>query len=308
MPLRSALALALLVFLSTLPAGANQPVAPAAPTGGPAPQRVQLRWKVTEERPLAYEFVTREVSTGKRTLRVDLSELKQSKLTAKQRQELFEVHLPTQSALAAVLTAKPSGDVAAKVLVTRVTLAKPKRPTKADKQFASAAERTVGKVQIRATMTDWGFVTTDLDREQRNLVALMFELPSKPVAVGETWTHSADLVKMGAGWEGESETLNRVELVELNQEAEGRTVAIIDFTLAERQEGKLADRRMKKQVPAAMEMTFVGRGEFLVEEGRWRRMAGRMTSRSKGPVQANSEQQFTLTPLDPIPPKVLAAE
>jgi hypothetical protein len=99
-----------------------------------------------------------------------------------------------------------------------------------------------------------------------------------------------------------------VELVSLDREAEGRTVAVIDFTLAERKDGQFMDARSGKRAPAAMEMSFVGRGEFLVEEGRWRRLAGRFTTHATGVVKTDSEQQFTVTPLDPIPALVLNAK
>jgi hypothetical protein len=295
MLLRSALILSLLVSTTAL----------SAPP--PEAEKVQLRWKVAQDAPLAYEFATQPVTPGKKsTMRFDLSTLKKAGVPVKQRKQIFELQLPTESAMAVVLSGKPSGDVATKVVVTRVALPK-KKKTKADKEMAKAVQQMVGKVQIRATMTDWGFVTTDLGREQRNLVALMLELPNKPVAVGDSWTHSADLLKMGHNWEGERESLNRVELVALEKEGE-TTVAIIDFTIAERQEGGFPNRRTQKEIPASMETSFVGRGEFLVEEGRWRRVAGRMTTRATGIMQADSDQQFTLTRLDPIPPQVLAAE
>jgi hypothetical protein len=96
--------------------------------------------------------------------------------------------------------------------------------------------------------------------------------------------------------------------VGLEREGEGRTVALIDYTLAERHDGKFVDPRTKESVPASMEMSFLGRGEFLVEEGRWRKLSGRYTTRATGAMKTDTAQQFTLTPLEPIPPKVLAAE
>jgi len=301
MCLRSSWILVLLVVLPALSAEANPPAVPA-------PQKVQLRWKVPRESPLGYELITQQVAPGRGTLRLDLSELKKSGLPVKQRQSIYELQTPSKAAMAAVLSAKPSGELSAKVVVTRVEVPEKKRPSKKDRELAQAMKQMEGTVRLRGSLTDWGFVTSDLKREQRNLLALLFELPSKPVAVGDTWTHSADLVKMGANWEGESESLNQVQLVSLEKEAEGRTVARIDFTIAERQDGRFSDRRMKKDLPAMMEMFFVGRGEFLVEQGRWRRLAGRLTTRATGVVKTDSEQQLTLTPLDAIPPQVLAAE
>jgi hypothetical protein len=303
MPFRPAWILALLVVLPALPAVANPPAAPA-------PQKVRLRWKVPQGTPLGYELTTEQGAPGKGALRLDLDELRKSGLTPKQRQKLFEIHTPSKAAMAAVLSARPSGELSAKVVVTQVEVPRKKRPSKQDREMAQAMKQMEGTVRLRGSMTDRGFVTSDLKREQRNLLALLFELPSQPVAVGDTWTHSADLVNMGNGFEGESESLNQVHLVSLEKEAEGRTVARIDFTLAERQDGTFSDRRlrMKKALPAMMEMFFVGQGEFLVEQGRWRQLAGRLTTRATGVIKTDSEQQLTLTPLDPIPAQVLAAE
>jgi hypothetical protein len=166
----------------------------------------------------------------------------------------------------------------------------------------------VGTVQIRATLTDWGLVTSELKREQRNMVSLATELPAKAVAVGDTWTHNVDLVKMSELFTGTSESINRVELAGLERDADGGTVALIDYTLAEKHDGKFMDPRTKESLPASMEMSFIGRGEFLVEAGRWRKLVGRFTTSATGVMQTDIAQQFTLTPLEPIPPKVLAAE
>ncbi|HEX8704126.1 MAG TPA: hypothetical protein VF815_35165 [Myxococcaceae bacterium] len=304
MPLRSLPLLALLLFLSAASPAASQPAAPSAP----APQRVLLRWKVPQGTAVGYELIRQQLSPGISSMRVGISSLKQSGVTKQQRVQVYQYQPPSESAMTAVLTAKPSGDLSAKVVVTRVELPKKKRPTKQDRQVANAFRKDLGKVHLRGNLTDWGFVTTDLKREQRNLLALMFELPSKPVAVGEVWSHSSDLVKMGDGWVGEIEHLNRVELASLEKDAEGRLVAVIDYTLAERQEGKFSGMGLKGEIPASVEMAFVGRGEFLVEEGKWKRLAGRMTTKAAGAMETDSEHQITLTPLETIPPKVLAAE
>ncbi|MFY2558111.1 hypothetical protein ACN469_10805 [Corallococcus terminator] len=274
---------------------------------GAAPPPVTLRWKVPPES-MGYEYTTENADPKGSSMRVDLSSLKLQGVPASKRRQIFEIRQPTQSAMVLVLTPKDSGDVAAKVVVTRMDMPKVKRPSKQEQAMSKAMKSMEGTVQLRANLTPSGLVTSDLKREQRNLVAFMVELPSKPVSVGDVWTHSADLVKMGGSWQGEHELLNRVELVALEHEAEGRTVAVIDFTLAERHDGKIAHREPEKSIPGMMEFSYVARGEFLVEEGRWRRLAGQISSISKGVMTTNSVQRFVMVPLPTIPPQVLAAE
>lgn len=294
--------LLLLVLASALTAGA-QP-APAAP---PASQPVRLRWKVPKDKPLGYEMVWQSVTTDKDTLRIDLSTLKDARKAAARRKAIIDLKMPAQSVMAMVLTARGSETIAAKVVVTRVEQNKKRPKTKVDRELAAQLKKMIGTVQIRATLTDWGLVTSELKREQRNMVSLATELPAKPVAVGDTWKHNVDLVNMGELFTGTRESINRVELVGLERDGEGRLVALIDYTLAEKHDGKFVNPRTKESIPSTMEMSFLGRGEFLVEEGRWRKLSGRYATRSTGVMTTDSAQQFTLTPLEPIPPKVLSA-
>ncbi|TQF11811.1 hypothetical protein FJV41_32340 [Myxococcus llanfairpwllgwyngyllgogerychwyrndrobwllllantysiliogogogochensis] len=304
MPRRPALPVVLLLSLSSaFLLGA----APPAATGAASSAPVTLRWKVPPES-LGYAYTTEDTDPQGGRMRVDLSSLKSQGVSVGKRRQLFTIQQPTQAEMVLVLTPKPSGDVAAKVVVTRMDMPKARRPSKQDQSMAKAMKSMEGTVQLRGSLTPSGLVTSDLKREQRNLLAFMVELPTKPVSVGEVWTHSADLLKMGGRWQGEHEVLNRVELVALEREAEGRTVAVIDFTLAERHDGKFEHSDPSKSMPGMMEMSYVARGEFLVEEGRWRRIAGQMSTLSKGLMTGNTAQRFAMVPLAPIPAEVLAAE
>ncbi|WP_426745521.1 hypothetical protein VZQ01_31930 [Myxococcus faecalis] len=277
----------------------------ASPTVGSAP--VTLRWKVPPSS-LGYSYTMDTMSPKSSTMKVDISGVRLRGEPAGKRKKLFEMAQPTQSAMALVLSPKPSGDVAARVVVTKMEIPRTKRASKESKELARQLKAMEGGVQIRATLTPSGLVTSDLKREHRNLVAFMVELPSRPVSVGDVWTHSADLVDMGKNWNGESDAINRVELVSLEREAEGTTVAVIDFTVAERHAGRYENPALAKPIPATMEMSYVGRGEFLVEEGRWRRVAGEMATLAKGVVSVDSAQRFVMVPLEPIPQEVLAAQ
>ncbi|MCE9666369.1 hypothetical protein LY474_00970 [Myxococcus stipitatus] len=276
----------------------------ALAAGGDAP--VTLRWKVPPAS-LGYEYTTESLSPKGNAMRVDLSSIKLKGVAPDKRRRMFEVSQPTESAMVLVLSPKPSGDVAARLVVTRVDLPKAKRATKEAREVAERMKAMEGTVQVRATLTPSGLVTSDLKREQRNLVALMVELPSRPVSVGDVWTHTADLLDMGPRWHGMGDIINQVQLVSLEREAEGRTVAVIDFTLAERHAGRYEDASLLKPIPATLEMTYVGRGEFLVEEGRWRRVAGQTSTVTKGVVSVDSVQRFVMVSLETIPPEVLAA-
>ena len=52
-----------------------------------------------------------------------------------------------------------------------------------------------------------------------------------------------------------------------------------------------------------MTCSFIGRGEFLIDQGRWAQLVGDMSIKSTGVMQSDNMQHLALMPLDNIPPK-----
>ena len=297
---------------------APKPAPKPAPPPHPSPPdaaKVRLRWKVEPGHPIAFELVQRQLSGGAQ-LRLDAVKLAAGGKAAALPSRPIDLSGPAASTMVAILSRLESGSLAAKLIVTRVEPAparkkgkKDKRAAKVEAQLAKALESMQGTVQVRGVMNDAGFVTSDMKREQRNLLVLCFELPNNDVAVGDTWKLSADLVRMDTGFVADDEQRsNEATLTALEKDAAGRPVAIIDFVVAETEKGRFTESGLKAPLEAAMAMAYKGHGEFLVDEGRWKQLVLLSATTSSGPVKADTQSQLVVRPLEPVPPKLLKLE
>lgn len=274
------------------------------------PESVELRWKVAQA-PQRYVLSVRRLPGSTGLIRHEPSAVSLWGLPEEARATGGELLMPSELEMAAELTRLPSGDVSAQVKMTRVVDSKPEGDSPADVRRRRMFKALEGQVLATSSLMDIGVITAQLSPVQHNLVALLFELPGRPVAVGDTWTHSADLV--GARdmfWEEErSVRVNRVTLSALAREAPGRTVAVIDFTLIAEDQGEYVSWGPgRKRVPASDAAHYVGRGEFLVEEGRWRTLSGEISLRASGGVLAmDSAHRFVMTPVRAVPAEGLRA-
>ncbi|WP_342379892.1 hypothetical protein NVS55_10135 [Myxococcus stipitatus] len=287
---------------------------PAMAKGAERPESVELRWKVARA-PQRYVLSVRRVPEGTGLIRHEPSAVSLWGLPEEERVKGGVLLMPSELELSAELSRLPSGDVSAQVKMTRVVDAAPEEDSPAAVRRRRLFKALEGQVVASSSMMDLGIITAQLTPVQHNLVALLFELPGRRVAVGDTWTHSADLVGARSPfdmmfWEEErSVRVNRVRLASLVREAKGRTVAVIDFTLIAQDQGDYVSWGPgRKRVPASDAAHYVGRGEFLVEEGRWRSLSGEISLRASGGVLAmDLTHRFTMTPVDSSPASGLRA-
>ena len=173
----------------------------------------------------------------------------------------------------------------------------------------------------RGTFSERGFILDGLGAADRTTATLWLELPRDPVGVGDTWSLGADLVDpapLGPDFvqnPKKSERRNSAKLAALAPEGDDR-VATIEYEVYERVSGVIDERaagghsghshkapapppppppakKGKKGASApepkpsgpveiSAEVSFTGRGEFLVKAGRWRSWEGTLTSKTEG--------------------------
>lgn len=126
-----------------------------------------------------------------------------------------------------------------------------------------------------------------LPQEQKNLLALYFELPEDSVAVGDTWRlDGAQLLTMRNVRVDEGARTNVVRLVAIEGPPD-RPLAVMEYDLHERVEGGFGH----------MTFAYRGQGTFDVVAGTWLGFAGRMDSESTFMGQQVSAQQIVLEPV-----------
>jgi hypothetical protein len=279
-----------------------KPEAPK-PTAAPAPDpnKVVLRWKLAEGAPVAF--------------RLDGSPSSDAK------------------------------DAGGKALRTTYVL---QRPEAGDHILRVASEGTTPPDQ--GTFSERGFVLDGLGGIDRNTATLWLELPRDPVGVGDQWSLGADLVDpapLGPDFvQKKAERRNTAKLAAIAPDGDER-VATIEYDLHESVTGIVDERASHShgghshgppapapKKPAAKkkggkvaqpteaaepagptqitaEVTFTGRGEFLVKAGRWRSWQGTLTSKTVGYTPTTPDKALAqvptgsykvrLTPLDSVP-------
>jgi hypothetical protein len=189
-----------------------------------------------------------------------------------------------------------------------------------------------GSSQDQGTISERGFILDGFGVVDRNLATLLLELPKNPVGVGDTWALGADLVDtepLGAGFsQKKTDRRNTVKLAALAPEGDEQ-VATVEYDLHESVGGILsagmrapADDGHDHDAPPAKgkgkgkkgkgedkpaeptkgggefttAVTFTGRGEFLVKQGRWRSWTGTLSAKTEGYKPASPEKAVALVP------------
>jgi hypothetical protein len=220
------------------------------------------------------------------------------------------------------------------------------RPEAGDSIVRVATEGVAAPDQ--GTFSDRGFMLDGLGGVDRNTATLWMELPVDPVGVGDKWSLGADLVDMaplGAGFSPKKEERrNSAKLAAISPEGDDR-VATIEYDLYERVSGmyqehsgsshdghshdakppeppKAAANNKKggkkgaaaeEPTPAGpkeviAEVTFTGRGEFLVKAGRWRSWEGTLTSRTEGYTPKTPDKAVAQVPAGSYKVKLTALD
>jgi len=108
---------------------------------------------------------------------------------------------------------------------------------------------------------------------ERNIMTQLFYLPKNDVTAGDHWQLPVKLLELGPGFFAqETATHNRVTLTALRPSPAG-AVAELHYFVSERASGyeeRLASAQRGRQ-PFSMNITTFGYGEFLIEQGHWRR-------------------------------------
>lgn len=155
-----------------------------------------------------------------------------------------------------------------------------------------------GMALLQGEMTPDGTITSDyIGQQQRNLLALLFGLPGKPVKVGDTWPIDLVCIYTDASQftVKKSEKDNRVTFTEVGRTAEGRPIAVLEYEIVELLEGDQTIPVFSKEpVPGSFTCNVSGRGEFLIDEGRWKQFSAVFTIKVTGIVTSDITQSFTL--------------
>lgn len=270
-------------------------------------QTVDLRWKIEKNENLNYLTVMSDIDTS--SIEMDFSGLfkalsdstdiglKESKNFFKKFNEAFE-----NLDFVTTLTNKNNG------VIDIVMTTKPKEPVKeTDIDTTNSQETEVLKIMqsmtqgvlLRGSVYETGGIHSFwVKSSQKNLIALFFELPTRPVKVGDKWSLDINFITNDQNFDCDtSYKINEVILADIKK-INGETIAVLKYNIVEYVKGNFITPSFFDsdggQNETMMKFTHQGIAEFSVDKGRWLNYDGIMSIEATGVITANKKTKFTL--------------
>jgi hypothetical protein len=161
-----------------------------------------------------------------------------------------------------------------------------------------------GSVQLQGEITPEGAIASPyIAQRQKNLLALFFELPVTPVQIGDSWQIDLTCIMLNSAQFTieDSDKVNQVMLTDVVETSDGSLVAILDYAIVESVKGEQSTFFNSEAVPTTMKCSFLGRGEFLIGQGRWKTFSVENRIQSTGMITSDVTQHLGLSLLDEVP-------
>ena len=271
-------------------------------TFGQKNQTVDLKWKIGENEKLNYYTVMSEIDESSFEMDFgvffeafsDSTFNKTTKDLFKKINDSFE-----DQDFVTTLTNKNNG------VIDIVMTTKPKEADNEEKNdsndddFLKKMQLISQGVMLRGSVYETGGIHSFwVKSSQKNLIALFFELPTKPVKVGDKWSLDVNLIANDQSFDCDSSSkINEVTLTEI-KEVNGETIAVLEYNIVEYVKGSYAVPSLfgssGEVEEATMKYSHQGIAEFSVDNGRWINYDGIMSFESTGVMTANKKTKFAL--------------
>lgn len=135
-----------------------------------------------------------------------------------------------------------------------------------------------------------------LKNAQKNLISMFFELPAKPVKIGDSWNLNVSYLQYDQSFVCKSsDRINNVELIDILKNKKD-TIVVFKYNISESASGFIKNPMNKQKIETALSMSFNGIAEFSVNNGRWINYNGILETTQKGMMTGSSKQKLVLLP------------
>jgi len=153
-------------------------------------------------------------------------------------------------------------------------------------------------VQLRGAIHEDGTIESFyLKGEQKNIVALLFELPGKSIKQGDSWPLSVNLLTADQNFKCDSSyRKNLVTAVKL-ETINGEQIFTLKYDIAEYIKGDFtipSPMGAQTHVKTVMSMSYQGIAKFSVDKGRWVAYDGLLSYNSSGVMTASTKMKYSL--------------
>ena len=162
--------------------------------------------------------------------------------------------------------------------------------------FPKMMKKMAGNVMLRGALNKDGSVQSFyVKNDQKNLIAIFFELPPNDIKIGDTWKLTVNLISLDQNFTCDTSfRKNTCKLVDLKKVGT-ETIAIIKYDLGEYVSGDYYNPGTGVSKKSTMKMTYNGLAEFSVDKGRWASYNGIMTLHTTGVSSSVTTQKIALS-------------
>ncbi|WP_157976289.1 hypothetical protein [Lewinella sp. IMCC34191] len=155
-----------------------------------------------------------------------------------------------------------------------------------------------GGIVLRGSVYETGSIHSFwLKNNQKNLVALFFQLPTSPVSTGDKWALDVNLISNDANFKCDSSyRVNEATLADI-KEVNGETIAVIQYNIVEYVSGEFSMPAFLGgggKSETEMDISYQGIAEFSIDQGHWVAYDGIMSMKTKGVMTTDKKTKFTL--------------
>ncbi|HEY4150837.1 MAG TPA: hypothetical protein VGM41_17990 [Chitinophagaceae bacterium] len=157
-------------------------------------------------------------------------------------------------------------------------------------------EMMAGDAMLRGAIYDNGLIQSFyVKNDQKNLIALLFELPGKAITPGDSWELHSNLISMDQHFKCDTSfRKNIVTLVDVKKE-KGEMIAILKYDIHEYVSGDFTTMfDSGSSSKTILKLTYSAMAAFSVDRGRWLSYEGVMSSSATGVMTYNTCKRFSL--------------
>jgi len=269
-------------------------------------QKVDLDWKIGKQEKLSYMTVMSEIDTSSVALNFGGLYKSFSDSTGKGMPEAKEFFKKLNAAfkgmnVVTTLTNKGGGviDIVAVANRDKNEFQSDTTDSKQDRMIKMMQAMGQG-VLLRGSVYEAGGIHSFWTKtNQKNLISIFFELPTKPVQIGDTWKLDVNLISNDENFDCDSSyNLIRVTLIDIKK-VQGETIAVLKYDIVQYVNGNFSMAKLAGkgggQTKTMMKFAHQALAEFSIDKGRWIAYDGVMTFVASGVMTANKKTKLTLT-------------
>lgn len=278
-------------------------------------QKVDLNWKVKTDEPIAYKTINETLKNensgifeGLIKMMSDTSSttIDSAKTMNSKYEKFVEAMYGDTKSLEqlSILTKRTDGMIDVKFVLDDFS-----ESNENDSSNTKLFQRMARGVQLRGIINPSGKIESFYTKvDQKNLLSLLFELPTKKVKKGDEWSLSVNWIQMNHQFIADSSyRVNKASLIQLKKE-NGNQIAVINYNLKEGVFGSLKNPMNQKNVPTTMQMGFEGVAEFSITDGKLINFNGVLSYDATGFQTSSTKQAYILSEITVIPDKLKSYE